>query len=167
MPQEPHIWEVMDSFVSLVYAASRALLQSLLACLNFAFDLEDCFCWYKRKKWFLWTIAPAQTAENHGDDVRFDLILTMRDIYMNSNLNPVTKFTSNSRSTKFKDILSWNISQIITKIDPISTRSHRLCIEVRHPVVNLMEWNENWSMKTETTTWPEFPNGGKATRRKK
>ena len=52
--------------------------------------------------------------------MRLDLILTMRDIYINSNLNPLTKFTSSSRSTEFKDILPWNISQIITKIVPTS-----------------------------------------------
>ena len=54
--------------------------------------------------------------------VRLDLILSMRDIYINSNLNQLTKFTSSSRSTDFKNILTWNISQIITKTVPISTR---------------------------------------------
>ena len=157
MPQEPHFWEVMDSFVLLVYAASTALLQSLLACLNFAFDLEDCFCWYKRKKWFLWTIAPAQTAENHGDDVRFDLILTMRDIYINSNLNPVTRFTSNSRSTKFKDILSWNISQMITKTIPISTRIV-ISYAMKWSIPLWIKWkvNENWDNNmTRISQWRE------------
>ena len=67
---------------------------------------------------------------------RFDLKFTLRDIHINSNLNSLTKFTSSSRSTKFKDSLSRNISQIIMKIVPISTR-------------------------TETTTWSEFPTEGK------
>ena len=43
----------MDSFVLVAYAslaASRILLQQLLACLNFNLDSEDLFCWYKRKK---------------------------------------------------------------------------------------------------------------------
>ena len=68
--REPSFWEVMDSFVLVAYvslAASRTLLQRLLACLNFTLDSEDLFCWYKWKKWFLWTMAAAQTAENHGD----------------------------------------------------------------------------------------------------
>ena len=46
----------------------------------------------------------------------------MRDIYINSNLSPPTKFTSSSGSTEFKDILSWNISQMITKTISIGTR---------------------------------------------
>ena len=46
----------------------------------------------------------------------------MRDIYINTNLNQLTKFTSSNSSTEFKDILPWNISQIITKTVPISTR---------------------------------------------
>ena len=50
-----------------------------------------------------------------------DLIFSM-DIYINSNLNPLTKFTSSSTSTEFRDILSWNISQMITKAISISTR---------------------------------------------
>ena len=51
--REPSFWEVMDSFVLVAYAslaASRTLLQRLLACLNFALDSEDLFYWYKRKK---------------------------------------------------------------------------------------------------------------------
>ena len=48
--REPSFWEVIDSFVLLAYAslaASRTLLQRLLACLNFTLDSEDLFCWYK------------------------------------------------------------------------------------------------------------------------
>ena len=51
--REPSFWEVMDSFVLVAYAslaASRTLLQRLLACLNFTLDSEDLFCWCKRKK---------------------------------------------------------------------------------------------------------------------
>ena len=51
--KEPNFWEVMDSFVLLAYAnlaASRTLLQRLLACLNFTLDSDDLFYWYKRKK---------------------------------------------------------------------------------------------------------------------
>ena len=41
--QEPSSWEVIDSFVLLAYAslaASRKLLQELLACLNFTLDSD-------------------------------------------------------------------------------------------------------------------------------
>ena len=51
--QELSFWEVMDSFVLLAYAslaASRILLQQLLACLNFTPEAEDLSFWYKRKK---------------------------------------------------------------------------------------------------------------------
>ena len=54
--------------------------------------------------------------------MRLDLIFSMRDLYINSNLNPLTKFTSSSKSTKFNDILQWNISQMITNTIPISKR---------------------------------------------
>ena len=42
----------MNSFVLLAYAslaASEALLQRLLACLNFTLESEDLFLWYKQK----------------------------------------------------------------------------------------------------------------------
>ena len=51
--REPSFWEVMDFFVLVAYASlavSRTLLHRLLACLNFASDSKDLFCWYKRKK---------------------------------------------------------------------------------------------------------------------
>ena len=51
--REPSFWEVMESFVLVAFvslAASRILLQRLLACLNFALDPEALFCWYKGKK---------------------------------------------------------------------------------------------------------------------
>ena len=54
--------------------------------------------------------------------MRLDLIFSMRDIYINSNLNLLTKFPTSNRSTKLKDILPWNISQVIMKTIPISTR---------------------------------------------
>ena len=108
------------------------------------------------KKVVLWTIAAAQVAENHG--MRIDLVLMMSNIYINSNLNRLTKFTSSSRSTQFKDILFWNISQIITKSIPISTR---IVISSVIKQGMLFEFDRK-SMETETITWSEFPVGGKA-----
>ena len=69
--REPSFWEVMDSLVLLAYAslaASRTLLQQLLACLNFTLESQDLSFWYKQKTWFLWTMAAAQEAENHGGE---------------------------------------------------------------------------------------------------
>ena len=87
--------------------------------------------------------------------MRLDLIFSMRDIYINSNLNPLTKFTSSSRSTEFKDALPWNISQMITKTISISSRI---------AISNVMKRGsrceyDGKSMETETTT---FLNGEKA-----
>ena len=48
--REPSFWEVMESFVLLAYAslaASRTLLQRLLACLNFTLESEDFSLWYR------------------------------------------------------------------------------------------------------------------------
>ena len=42
--------------------------------------------------------------------MRLDLILAMRYIYISFNLDPLTVFTSSSRSTKFKDIFKFGTS---------------------------------------------------------
>ena len=76
--------------------------------------------------------------------MRLDLIFSMRDIYINSNLNPLTKFTSSSRSTEFEDILIWDISQMTMKTVPIS---------VRIVISNAMKQDiSGKSMETKTTT---------------
>ena len=36
--------------------------------LNFTLDAEDLFCWFKRKKWFLWATSAVQAAEENGDE---------------------------------------------------------------------------------------------------
>ena len=61
-------------------------------------------------------MAAALAAENHVDKWGLNLIFIMRDIYINSNLNPLTKFFS-SRGTEFKDILR-KISQMTMKTVP-------------------------------------------------
>ena len=43
--------------------------------------------------------------------------------YSKSNLKPLTKSTCNGKKTAFKNILPWSISQMITKIISISTRT--------------------------------------------
>ena len=49
--------------------------------------------------------------------MRLDLILWVKDIYINSNLNPLTKFTRSNRSNEFKDTLPK-----VLKTIPISSR---------------------------------------------
>ena len=134
--------------------ASRTLLQWLLACLNFILDSQDLFCWYKKKVISL----------NYGNSrsnikpwrwVRLDLLLTMRDIYINSNLNQLTKFTS--RGTEFKDVIPWNISQMIRKTIPISTRII-LSYAMKWSILFWVWWkvNRNWKNNmVRTSQWKE------------
>ena len=48
-------------------------------------------------------------------EMRLDLIFMMSDIYINFDEDPFTKFSKSSRTTKFKDIIPWYISHMITK----------------------------------------------------
>ena len=106
-------------------AASRSPLQWLLACLNFTLEAEDLSqkrFGANKKKVISMGYGSSTSSWKPWKWVGLDLIFSMRDIYINSNLNPLTKFTSSSRSTKSKYILLWYISQMITKTVPISTR---------------------------------------------
>ena len=102
-------------FYLLAYAsftASRTFLQQLLACLNFRIT-----------RFILLLQTKKVTSMNYGSNTsswklwrceRLDLISPMRDTYINSNLNPLIKSTSSCRITELKDILPWNIPQMIT-----------------------------------------------------
>ena len=82
----------------------------------------------------------------------------MRDIHINFTLNSLTKFNSSSRITDFKDILPWNISQMIKKTNLISTKivmSYAMKQGIRYEI-------DGKSMESETATWSEFPTEGKA-----
>ena len=146
----------MDSFALLAYAsltASRTLLQRLLACLNFALDSEDLSFWCKLKKWFLRTMAAAQAAENHGDEWGLSGYLRW-GIYTSI---PTWSHSQNSRgatSTEFKDILPWNISQMMRKTVLI-----RIVISyAMKRGIPLWIWskvNGNWDSNIRISQWSE------------
>ena len=64
-------------------------------------------------------------------------------------MNPLTKFTSSSRNTEFKDIHEDHPNQ--------HKNSHKLCDETRNPVLNSLA--SQWKLRQQH----EFPDGGKAT----
>ena len=83
----------------------------------------------------------------------------MRDIYISSNLNSLKNFTKSRRSTEFKNILSWKISQMIMKTILFSTRivmSHAVehclpfwvCWKVNgnwdNNMIRISQWNESY-----------------------
>ena len=89
--------------------------------------------------------------------VRLDLTFSMRDIYINSNLNSPTKLTSSSRSSELKDILSWNISQMITNTIPISTRIV-ISYTIKQGILLWIWWKVNgywYNNKIRISQWRE------------
>ena len=86
--------------------------------------------------------------------VRLDLIFSMMDIYINSNLNPFTKFTTSGRSTELKYILPWNISQMIMKTIPISRRIViSYVIKLGIPLWIWWKVNGNWDIMIRIYQW--------------
>ena len=101
---ELHFWEVMDSFVLVAYAslaALRTLLQQLLSELYFGFRRFILLVPKKKKKDF-YEIWQQHDLLKTMERMRFDLILVIRDKYINFDLNPLTKFTSSNKSTEFQ-----------------------------------------------------------------
>ena len=100
---DPCFWEVMDYFVLLAYpslGASRTLLQRLLARLNFTLGSKDLFFWYKWKKSLQWTMDMSETWPDTYEGY----------VYINSNLNPRSKFKSGCRNTTILKISSFGTS---------------------------------------------------------
>ena len=78
--------------------------------------------------------------------MRLDLIFSMRDICINSNLNQLTKFTSRSKSTKFKEYPPMErLSNDHEDCPSQHENSHKLCDEIRDPVAILME--SQWKLR--------------------
>ena len=147
----------MDSFVSLAYA-SLAASRTFCNDFEFYFRFRSFILLLQRKKVISVNYGSSTSSWKPWRLMRLALILMVRDMYINSNMNPLTKFTSSSRSTGFNDILPWNISQMITKTVPISTR---IVISYAMKRASRCEFDGK-SMETKTTTWSEFRNGGKA-----
>ena len=124
IPKEPSFWETKGScFINICKFDSFKnpfVKTTRLSELYFRFRIFILFI--QMKEMVSMNYCSSTSSRKPGRWVRLGLILTTRDIYINSNLNPLAKFTSSSRSTEFKDILPWNISQMITKTVPISTR---------------------------------------------
>ena len=114
----------MNSFVSLAYACladSRTLFQWLLARLNFPLDSEDYFYYYK------WKNDIYELRQKHMQlktmEMSEDWPYNYNEGYIHQfQYEPTHKITNSSRNTEFKDILPWNISQMITETLLISKR---------------------------------------------
>ena len=85
------------------------------------------------------------------------LILTMRDIYINSSLNSLTKLTSSSRSTELRYPIMEHLSNDYKERPNQHENSHRLCEETEHPVLSLSQGQ--WKLRQQHDQ--NFPMEGK------
>ena len=153
-------WEVMDPFVILEYvslAASRTLLQQLLTCLKFTLDSEDLSIWYKQK-WFLWAMAAAQAAENHG----YEWCLSW---YFWCGI-----YTSIPNWTQSQNSLAAAAEALSLRYSPMEdlSNNHKDHPNQHKNSLKAMQWSKvfcceyDGTSKETETAWSEFPNGGKA-----
>ena len=121
---EPSFWEVMNSFFISIckFGSFKNPFEMITSLSKLYFKFIRFILLVQIKKVISMNYCSSTSSWKPRRWVRLYLILSMRDIYINFNLSPFTKFTSSCRSTKFKGILPWNISRMITKTVPISTR---------------------------------------------
>ena len=77
--------------------------------------------------------------------VRLGLILLTRSIYINSNLNPLTKFTGSNKSTKLKDLKNLPMEHLSNNQHNQHKNSHSY--RMGHPVLILME--SQWKLRQQ------------------
>ena len=101
---------------------------------------------WKMTKWFLWAMAAAQAAENQGDEwglTWYFLWGTYTSIptWTHSQTSLAAAEAPSLRSTN----LPWNISQMIMKTTPISTRTV-ISYAMKQGILLWISWkvNENW-----------------------
>ena len=108
-------------------------------------EFQDLFCWYKQNNWFVWAMATAPAAEKLEMNEAWLDTFNERYIHINSNLDQITNFCINSRSTKFKVVPQWNISQMIMNTIPISMRLVTICMMNMYiPFWVWRKFNGNW-----------------------
>ena len=88
--------------------------------------------------------------------MKLDLIFIMRDTYFNSNVDPLTKFSSSRKRIKCKKNSAMEHLGTITRI---STRINISCAMERTPSFVF----GGKFVETETKTKSEFPNGENVT----
>ena len=144
---EPSFWEVMDScfFCICKFGSFKNTFAAITSLSELYFRFRRFIVLVHMKKVISMKYSSSTSSWIPWKWVRLDLILMMRDIYINSNLSPLTKFTNSSRSTAFKDILPWSIYQMIMKTVPIST-GIVISYAIKQSIPLWIWWkvNENW-----------------------
>ena len=110
----------------------------------FAKPQEKILNWYKKNK--IGICHDRHLAIfHHTFCLRVLEIIARPDI--NSKLKPLTKFTSSSKTIEVKDILPWNIYQMIMKTILVSQleNSHKLCNKIGHLLYSLKE--SQWKLR--------------------
>ena len=146
---------VLVEYASLT--ASRTLFATITSLPELYFRFRTFIVLVQTKKVISMNYGSSTSSWKPRRWVRLELSVSMRDIYINSNLNAVTKFTTSSRSSEFNDILWWNISQMITKTVPISTRI-LISNAMKQGILLWIWWkvNGNWdNNKIRISQWRE------------
>ena len=122
--QEPSFCEVIDSCFNSIckFGSFKNPFGTITSLSELSFRFRRFILLVQTNKVIYMNYGSSKSSWKPWRWVTPDLILTMRDIYIDSTLKSITKFTRSSRSTEFKDILPWNISPMITKTIAISTR---------------------------------------------
>lgn len=98
-------------------------------------------------------MAAAQAVKSMKTSV-LDLLLSMRNTCINSDLDLIVKFDSSRRNTQIKDVFPWNIFDIINET---------ISISLNHPNQRKNDEKPRNKKKPKQLIGSEFPRVGKAT----
>ena len=105
---KPSFWKVMDYFVLCKFGNFKIPFAMIISLSKLYFRFRRFILLVQMKKVISMNYGSSTSSWKPWRWMRFDLILTMRDIYINSNLNQLKKFTSSCRSTKSRPLFSSN-----------------------------------------------------------
>ena len=105
----PSFWEVMAFyFISICkFGSFKNPFAAITSLSELYFKIRRFILLLETKKVISMNYGSSTRSWNSWRWMRLDKIFSMRDIYINSNLNPILKFISSSRSTELKEILPW------------------------------------------------------------
>ena len=134
---KPSFWEVINScFISICkFGSFKNCFATITSLPELYFRLRRFILLVETRKVISMNYGSSTSSWKPWRGVRLDLILMMKDIYINSNLNPLTNLPIEHLSNDHKDCPNQ------------CKNSHKLCDETGHPIVNLME--SQWKLRKQ------------------
>ena len=139
--QEPNFWEVIDSFVSLIckFDSFKNYFPTITTLSELYFRFRRFILLVHMKKRISTNYDSSTSCWKPWTWVRFDLILTMRDIYINSSWTNSQNLLATADALSLKNVPMENLSNNHKDCPNQYDNSHKLYNKSGHPAFSLIE----------------------------